>query len=131
LAYRRALKLTGDDPLVESKLGYSEVKAGQKSTGLAKLRRAARAVPGMFAIHDRLMKACVLTDRLPEAAEVAERLANTSDNPRLYLRAASIRAQLQQWDQTAEILARGLDLFPQSPELRSAQAEAENRRAKA
>ena len=131
LAYRRALRLTGDDPLIESKLGYSEVKAGRKSTGLAKLRRAAQAVPEMFAIHDRLMKACVLADRLPEAAEVAERLAKASDNPRLYLRAASIRAQLQQWDQTAAILARGLGLFPQSPELRNAHAEAENMRAKA
>ena len=131
LAYRRALRLTGDDPLIESKLGYSEVKAGRKSTGLAKLRRAAQAVPEMFAIHDRLMKACVLADRLPEAAEVAERLAKASDNPRLYLRAASIRAQLQQWDQTAAILARGLGLFPQSPELRNAHAEAENMRVKA
>jgi len=124
LAYRRAIKLAGqDDPLLESKLGYTEVKAGQKSTGLAKLRRAARAVPGMFAIHDRLMKACIMADRLPEAAEVAEQLANTSANPKFFLRAASIRAQLLQWEQAADILSRGLLLFPQSQELRSAHAE--------
>ena len=44
LAYRRAIKLSGgDDALLESKLGYTEVKAGQKNTGLAKLRRAAQA----------------------------------------------------------------------------------------
>lgn len=129
LAYRRALKLTGeDDPLLESKLGYTEVKAGQKNTGLAKLRRAARAVPGMFAIHDRLMKACIMADRLPEAAEVAERLAQASDNPKFYLRAASIRAQLQQWTETAEILSRGLRQFPQSPELQNAYTETENLR---
>jgi glycosyltransferase involved in cell wall biosynthesis len=124
LAYRRALKLTGsDDPLLESKLGYTEVKAGQKNTGLAKLRRAARAVPGMFAIHDRLMKACIMADRLPEAAEVAEQLASTAGNPKFFLRAASIRAQLRQWEPAADILARGLLLFPQSAELRSAHAE--------
>jgi tetratricopeptide (TPR) repeat protein len=124
LRYRRALKLTGsDDPLLESKLGYTEVKAGQKNTGLEKLRRAARAVPGMFAIHDRLMKACIMADRLPEAAEVAEQLASTAGNPKFFLRAASIRAQLRQWEPAADILARGLLLFPQSAELRSAHAE--------
>ena len=129
LAYRRALKLNGgDDALLESKLGYTEVKAGQKNTGLAKLRRAARAVPGMFAIHDRLMKACIMADRLPEAAEVAERLADALDNPKFYVRAASIRAQLQQWDETAEILARARQRFPQAQELQVALVEAENMR---
>jgi glycosyltransferase involved in cell wall biosynthesis len=129
LAYRRALKLTGgDDALLESKLGYTEVKAGQKNTGLAKLRRAARAVPGMFAIHDRLMKACIMADRLPEAAEVAGRLADALDNPKFYVRAASIRAQLQQWDEAAEILGRGQQRFPQSAEIQAALAEAETMR---
>jgi tetratricopeptide (TPR) repeat protein len=126
LAYRRALKRAGvEDPLLESKLAYTEVKAGHKNAGLAKLRRAARAVPGMFDIHDRLMKACIIAGRLPEAAEVAEGLAQASPHPKFYLRAASIRAQLQQWEQAAEILSRGLLLFPQSPELKDAYAEAE------
>jgi len=131
LAYRRALKWMGvEDPLIESKLGYTEVKAGHKDTGLAKLRHAARAVPGMFAIHDRLMKACIMTDQLPEAAEIAEALAQASPNPKFYMRAASIRARLEQWEQTAAILCRGLLLFPQSPELRDAYAEAETNRLK-
>lgn len=126
LAYRRALKLGGtDDPLLQSKLGYTEVRVGQKNTGLAKLRRAARAVPGMFAIHDRLMKACIVADRLPEAAEVAERLAEALDHPKFYVRAASIRAQLQQWDRAAEILSRGQQRFPDAQELVAAQLEAE------
>jgi glycosyltransferase involved in cell wall biosynthesis len=129
MAYRRAIKLGGaDDPLLESKLGYTEVKAGQKNTGLAKLRRAARAVPGMFAIHDRLMKACILAERLPEAAEVAESMAEALDHPKFYVRAASIRGQLQQWDQAAGILTRGRQRFPQSQELLAAQDEAEQMR---
>lgn len=120
-AYRRAIKLSGvDDPFLESKIGYAEVKAGQKSSGLVKLRRAARSAPGVFAIHDRLMKACIIADRLPEAAEVAENLANTSANPKFFMRAASIHAQLQQWQKAANILSRGVSLFPQSPELRAA-----------
>ena len=123
-AYRRAMKLSGvDDPLLESKIGYTEVKAGQKSTGLAKLRRAARSAPGVFAIHDRLMKACIMADRLPEAAEVAENLAKASANPKFFLRAASIHAQTQQWQKAANILAHGISLFPQSPELRAALTE--------
>ena len=123
-AYRRAIKLAGnDDALLESKLGYAEVKAGQKNSGLARLRRAARSAPGVFAIHDRLMKACIMADRLPEAAEVAENLANTSANPRFFLRAASIRAQLQDWQKASEVLARGLGLFPDSVELGAAYAE--------
>ena len=129
LAYRRALKLGGaEDPLLESKLGYTEVKSGQKNTGLSKLRRAARAVPGMFAIHDRLMKACIMADRLSEAAEVAENLADALDHPKFYVRAASIRAQLQQWDEAARILSRGRQRFPQAQELIAAQVEAEHMR---
>jgi len=128
-AYRRALKSTGaDDPLIESKLGYTEVKAGQQKAGLARLRRAARAVPQMFPVHDRLMKACIMTDRLPEAAEVAEGLAHALPHPKFYLRAASIRAKLQQWEESSEILSRGLVLFPQSPELRDAYEQAETTR---
>jgi glycosyltransferase involved in cell wall biosynthesis len=129
LAYRRALKLVGgDDALIESKIGYVEVKAGQKNTGLAKLRKAARAVPGMFAIHDRLMKACIMADQLPEAAEVAERLADALDHPKFYVRAASIHAQLKQWEEASEILSRGQRRFPDAQELKDASLEAENMR---
>lgn len=124
LSYRRALKLNKDNALVESKLGYVEVQLGQKNTGLTLLRRAARAVPNMYAIQDRLMKACIVADRLPEAAEVAERCAETIPHPKLFLRAASIRAQLQQWDQTLELLRRGREQFPEAPELQAAYAEA-------
>lgn len=77
----------------------------------------------MFAIHDRLMKALIVAERLPEAAEVAERLADALDNPKFYLRAASIWAQLRQWDKAAEILTRGAQRFPGSQELGQALAE--------
>jgi tetratricopeptide (TPR) repeat protein len=123
MAYRRALKLIGDDPLLESKLGYTEVKMGQKNTGLARLRRAARSVPGMFAIHDRLMKACIITGRVPEAAEAAEKFTNVASHPRMFLRAASIYAQMRRWDKAEEILAKGLQAFPNVAELQAAHVE--------
>jgi tetratricopeptide (TPR) repeat protein len=122
-AYRRAMKWTPDNWLLESKLGYTEVKLGQKNTGLAKLRHAAREVRDVHAVHDRLMKACILAGRLEEAAEVADKFTLVMGHPKLFLRAASIRAQLKQWDLAEEILSRGLQLFPESAELIGARDE--------
>jgi len=127
-AYRRALKLAGDNPLLESKLGYTEVKLGHKNAGLARLRHAAREVPDIHSIHDRLMKACIMAGRLEEAAEAAENFTLTMGHPKLFLRAASIRAQLKHWDQAEATLLRGLQLFPESQELQVARAEVESRK---
>jgi tetratricopeptide (TPR) repeat protein len=130
-AYHRALKLSGRDPLVESKLGYTEVKLGQKNTGLGRLRHAARVVPEVHAVHDRLMKACIMAGKLEEAAEAADQFTFVMGHPKLFLRAASIRAQLKQWDKAEETLSRGLQLFPDSPELQNARAEIAKKRMEA
>lgn len=129
LAYRRAARLMGDNPILESKLGYTEVKMGQKNTGLAKLRHAARVVPDMYPIHDRLMKGCVMADKLEEAAETLEKFTAVASTPKLFLRAASLRSQLKQWERTENLLSRGLQLFPQSPELQQASAEMKKKQA--
>jgi tetratricopeptide (TPR) repeat protein len=131
MAYSKALKLSGNDPLTESKLGYTEVKLGQKSAGLAKLRHAARVAPDVHSNNDRLMKGCIVAGRLEEAADVAERFTFVMGHPRLFLRAASIRAQLKQWSQAEEILARGLQLFPESSDLQQGRAEAASKRTEA
>jgi tetratricopeptide (TPR) repeat protein len=123
MAYQRALKLSGNNPLLESKLGYTEVKLGQKNTGLARLRHAARVAPDMHPNNDRLMKGCLMAGRLEEAAEVAEQFTHIMGHPKLFLRAASLRAQLKQWSHAEDILSRGLQLFPGSPELQRAHAE--------
>lgn len=128
VAYRRALKLSAGNPELESKLGYTEVKLGHKNTGLARLRQAAKRVPDVHAIHDRLMKACIVAGRLEEAAEVAENFTLVMGHPKLFFRAASIRAQLKQWRQAEETLSRGLQMFPESQELKMARAEAESKR---
>jgi glycosyltransferase involved in cell wall biosynthesis len=128
IAYRRALKLSGNDPLLESKLGFTEVKIGQKNTGLTKLRHAARVAPDVHSNNDRLMKGCIMAGRLEEAADVAERFTFIMGHPRLFIRAASIRAQLKQWSQAEEILSRGLLLFPESPELQQARTEAASKK---
>jgi len=123
MAYKRSLKLSKNNPLLESKLGYTEVKIGQKNTGLAHLRHAARVVPDVHSVHDRLMKGCIMAGRLEEAADAAEKFTFVMGHPKLFLRAASIRAQLKEWSKAEAILMRGLELFPESPELREARAE--------
>jgi len=128
LAYKRAAKVMGHNPILESKLGFTEVRMGQKNSGLARLRRAARAVPDMYPIHDRLMKGCVIADRLEEAAETLEKFSAIASTPKLFLRAASLRAQVQQWEQTEALLSRGLHVFPQSVELQQAYAQIANRK---
>lgn len=127
-AYRRALKLSAGDPLVESKLGYTEVKLGHKTAGLTRLRHAASEVPNVHSVHDRLMKACIMAGRLEEAAEVAEQFTCVMGHPKLFLRAASIRAQLCQWNEAQQVLSRGLLLFPDSQDLQSAHAEIESKK---
>jgi len=122
-AYIRALKLTQDDPVILSKLGYTETKLGNPKQGVEKLKRAARADPESAEIRDRFMKACIFINCLPEAAEQAEELARIAPNPRAFLRAASIRVRLQQNEQANSVLARGLRMFPTSADLKRALSE--------
>ncbi len=122
-AYRNALKLSAGNAELESKLGLIEVKLGITKKGLARLEHAATMLPPKIEAHDRLMKAYMFVNMLPEAAAVAERLSTLAANPKAFLRAASIRAHLRQWDQSKKLLERGLELFPDAGDLRAAYAE--------
>jgi glycosyltransferase involved in cell wall biosynthesis len=122
-AYLRAAKLRADDPELESKLGFVEVLQGMNNSGLRRLERAATAMPPRIDAHDRLMKGYLLANLLPEAAAVAERLTTLVANPKVFMRAASIRAQLQQWGESKRILGRGLELFPNASDLLAAYEE--------
>jgi tetratricopeptide (TPR) repeat protein len=122
-AYRRSMKWTPENWLLASKLGYTEVKLGQRATGLTKLRRAAKEVRDVHAVHDRLMRACIMADRLEEAADVADNFSLVMGHPKLFMRAASIRARLKQWDRAEQTLSRGLQLFPDSADMAAARAE--------
>jgi tetratricopeptide (TPR) repeat protein len=126
IAYRESLKLRPNDPIVESKLGFIEVRLGQSKAGLAKLERASQAAPGLLEIHDRLVKAYILAEDLSQAAEAAEKFLAHIAHPKLFLRAASIRAQLKQWDRAVDVLTSGITMFPDSQELQAAQLEVRN-----
>jgi len=122
-AYTQAAQLSGDDPVVVSKLGYTEIRLGNVDSGIARLQRAANAAPQLADVQERLMKAYVAVGRWTRAAEQAEKWAAVEATPKAYLRAVSIRVYLKQNDEAREILARGIDLFPDSPDLRRASAE--------
>ena len=122
-AYVRALGILSDNALIGSKLGLTEVRLGLKKNGLARLMKALQANPDDFEMHDRLIKAYILANRLTEAAEAAERLAAKMPNPTTVLRAASIRAQMREWKFAEEIVLAGLQKFPENRELLRAKAE--------
>jgi tetratricopeptide (TPR) repeat protein len=124
-AYIRALGILSEDTRIASKLGLTEVRLGMKKNGLARLIRALRASPDVIEMHDRMIKAYLLMNMMPQAAEAAERLAMGYRNPTTILRAASIRAQMKQWKAAEDTIDRGLQLFPANLELLQAKTELE------
>jgi tetratricopeptide (TPR) repeat protein len=122
-AYRDAIRFAGNDPVVSSKLGYTEVRLGRTRDGIARLKQAVERAPQAVEIRERLMKAFVAANSLPDAAEQAEKLANLEGSARAYLRAASIRAHAKQHQQAQNVLHQGIALFPDSAELHRALAE--------
>lgn len=130
-AYQNALKLGEDNPLVQSRLGFTEVRLGDMQAGFARLQRAIDDAPYQAELHDRLVKAFLVEQNLPGAAKAMEKFAECLAHPRTFLRAASIRAQLKQWDRSEELLKQALQLFPQSVDLQNAFVEIERKRTQA
>ncbi|HXW90284.1 MAG TPA: glycosyltransferase [Terriglobales bacterium] len=128
-AYQNALSLGEDGPVVQSRLGLTEVRMGDFEAGFARLRRAVEEAPHQAELHDRLVKALLVAKDLSGAAEAAERFAGCLRHPRVFLRAASIRAQLKQWERSERLLEDALKLFPDSRELRGAWTEVERHRS--
>lgn len=122
-SYSEAVRLSGKDPVLSSKLGYTEVRLGRTKEGISRLKKAAETAPEVAEVRERLMKAFVAVNVLPEAAEQAEKLAILEGTAKAYLRAASIRVYANDQQQAREVLNRGITLFPDSVELRRALTE--------
>jgi glycosyltransferase involved in cell wall biosynthesis len=124
--YLRGLKRDPTSLALESKLGLAEVRAGKSASGLGRIRRAIQCDPTDPEFHDRLVVVEVWLDHLCEAAEAAERkLAAVSPRPEDFLRAASIRVQIKDWQRAIEILRRGIEAFPESQLLRASLSKIE------
>jgi|HubBroStandDraft_6_1064221.scaffolds.fasta_scaffold09607_2 tetratricopeptide (TPR) repeat protein len=122
-AYIRALRILPQDAPIASKLGLTEVRLGLKKNGLARLTTALKTNPEILEMHDRMVKAYILMNMLPQAAEAAERLAIEFANPTTILRAASIRAQMKEWKTAENLILCGLQRFPQNRGLLQARTE--------
>jgi len=122
-AYLEALHILADDARIISKLGLTEVRLGMKKNGLARLGKALKTNPEMYEMHDRMIKGYIVANMMAQAAETAERLAVALPHPAMILRAASIRAQMQDAKAVEELIERGLKQFPDSAELLKAKAE--------
>jgi glycosyltransferase involved in cell wall biosynthesis len=121
-AYLRALRTLPEDARVGSKLGLTEVRLGLKKNGLARLAKALKDAP-VFEMEDRQMKAYIVANMRPQAAEAAERMAHAWPTPTTILRAASVRAEMREWGTVQGIVVEGLRLFPDDQELLQAKAE--------
>jgi tetratricopeptide (TPR) repeat protein len=116
--YRRGLKNDPANASLESKLGLAEVRAGKSSTGLRRMRRAVQSDSSNPELHDRLIMAELWLHHFSQGAEAAEnKLDAIAPQPTDFLRAASIRSKMEDWPRAADILRKGLALFPDSEPL--------------
>lgn len=137
--YRQALHQASANPgvttaasvsIIESKLGYTEVRLGQKD-GLLKMKNAARDASAFPENHDRLIKALLLTRDLQSAADAAERAIASCAEMKLYLLAATLRSRLGQAAIAERILEQGSLHFSASSEYRQAATRSLNGNASA
>jgi len=68
-AYSDAVRLTGNDPVLISKLGYTEVRLGRTEEGITRLQQAAEKAPEVVEIRERLMRAFVALNTLPDLSQ--------------------------------------------------------------
>src|SRR5262249_6424458 len=89
----------------------------------ARLEKTIAAFPRGAELHERMIKACMAAGRVVEAAQAAERFADAVPHPKTFLRAAAIHAHLQQTESAKQLLAKGLELLPDSSDRQTAQAQ--------
>jgi tetratricopeptide (TPR) repeat protein len=122
--YRRAHKADTVSGNLQSKLAMAELRCGETETALRRLRRVLHEERQAPEIYDRLISALAFAGRLNEAAEAAEaKLAAVEPDETSFMRAASIRAKLRDWQKAEASVAAGLQRFPQSERLQQALSE--------
>lgn len=124
--YQQAIEIQRHSALLESKVGFTLVRLGQHDEGLTRLENAINREPASGDLYDRLIAANVWLGRLDQAATTAEmKIKRVVPQPEIYLRAASLRAQAQDWGRVLDLLRQGLDRFPKNEKLTKALVESE------
>jgi tetratricopeptide (TPR) repeat protein len=119
--YRRAARQVPRAVALAGKRGLAELRAGDRSAGLARLRQAMAAEPEMAEHYDRLIGGLIWLEDLNGALQVAvERRKQFPDQAQSYLRQAAILAQLGRHEEARRCLETGLVQLPQADELRRA-----------
>ncbi|HTV59249.1 MAG TPA: glycosyltransferase [Verrucomicrobiae bacterium] len=117
--YRRGVKKNPANASLESKLGLAEARIGRIASGVSRMRRAIEKEPGNGELYDRLIQVEVWLKRPRDAAETAEeKLKLARVGPEDFVKAASIRAKLEEWEEAAKLLERGAGSFPDSERIR-------------
>ena len=118
--------------VVESKIGVCEVRLGKSEAGIRRMKAAIEREPGFGELYDILTMAAVWMSNPSLAAETAERrLAAVEPTAEGFLRAASIRARLGEWQRVSDLLRVGCERFPDALKLRLAWSELQQRCAPA
>jgi tetratricopeptide (TPR) repeat protein len=126
-AYRRALQLEHSAVLL-SKIGLTEVRLGSSGPGLKKLQASLTEAPSAKEAHDRMVAALVILGRVADAATAAEAsLSLTTPTQAAFLRAAALWMHAGQTKRASNVVAHGLEQFPQSTQLKDAQGELQER----
>jgi tetratricopeptide (TPR) repeat protein len=128
--YQRAQQHGGGAAIIDSKIGVAEIRMGRGPDALRRLERAIEREPNFAELYDLLIVAAVWVGNHKLAAETAERrLAAVEPTADAFLRAASLRAQTQEWPRVGELLRAGCERFPEAPKLRQAWAELQQQQA--
>jgi tetratricopeptide (TPR) repeat protein len=124
-SYEATLKRDPANSAARAKVGLATVRCGKAEKGLNLLRSAIAATPAIPELYEGLLLSLVFLGRLREAAEAAQQKLQTVPNPYVgdYIRAASLWAQLNKWSRAARLIERGLQAYPDDPDLNRALGE--------
>ncbi len=121
VAYSTALRSSPNDRLLQSKRDYIDIDGlglGDRDAAVDRLRLAAADLPSAVEIHEFFVNACIRSGRIAEAADEAERFSKLDRREAFLIRAARLRAQLQQWARARAMAEECAALYPASPDAR-------------
>lgn len=127
--YRRLLKQLREPAGIESKLGLSEVRGGDRENGLARMRRAIRREPLNRELYDRLIAAAVFCGDLAMASRITrEKIEKTPTEGGDFLRLASILREQGASAEARAVLQEAERRFPDDAQLAQAVREQDTAR---
>lgn len=122
--YRRALLLDQQSATIESKLGLTELRAGNADAGIAKMLHALERQPKCGHLYDRLIAATVSVNLLHEAVAAAEcKLVNVEPDPESFIRAAALCSRVGDRVRALQLVRAAAVRFPEAPKIQQCLVE--------